>query len=68
MPVIKNKSTAENREFWSHVEAIAQAVRSRNAHRGTVATAASANSGVNARNGEARPERCAPATVPTERH
>lgn len=29
MPVVKNKSTAENREFWSHVESIAQAVRSR---------------------------------------
>ena len=30
MPVVKNKSTAENREFWSHVESIAHAVRSRN--------------------------------------
>jgi len=32
MPVVKNKSTAENREFWSHVESIAQAVRSRSGH------------------------------------
>ena len=26
MPVVKNKSTEENREFWSHVEAIAKEV------------------------------------------
>lgn len=30
MPVIKNKTTVENAAFWSHVEAIAQAVRARN--------------------------------------
>jgi ribulose kinase len=27
MPVVKNKSTEENREFWSHVEAVAKEVR-----------------------------------------
>lgn len=68
MPVIKNKSTAENREFWSHVEAIAQAVRSRNANPEMVATVASANSGEQARNCEPRPERCALVTEPTEHH
>ncbi len=28
MAVVKNKSTEENREFWSHVEAVANEVRS----------------------------------------
>ena len=33
MPVIKNKSTVENAQFWAHVEAIASAVRQqRNQH------------------------------------
>ena len=27
MSVVKNKSTAENREFWSHVEAVAEEVK-----------------------------------------
>jgi hypothetical protein len=27
MPVVKNKTTEENREFWSHVEAVANEVR-----------------------------------------
>lgn len=27
MPVVKNKTTDENREFWSHVEAVANEVR-----------------------------------------
>jgi hypothetical protein len=26
MPIVKNKSTEENREFWSHVETVAQNV------------------------------------------
>lgn len=26
MPVIKNKSTEENRDFWSHVETVAKEV------------------------------------------
>ena len=27
MAIIKNKSTDENRQFWSHVEAVAKEVR-----------------------------------------
>jgi hypothetical protein len=27
MAIIKNKTTDENRQFWSHVEAVAQEVR-----------------------------------------
>lgn len=27
MSVVKNKSTEENREFWSHVEAVAEEVK-----------------------------------------
>jgi hypothetical protein len=27
MSVVKNKSTEENREFWSHVEAVAEDVK-----------------------------------------
>jgi hypothetical protein len=27
MPVVKNKTTEENREFWSHVEAVANEVQ-----------------------------------------
>jgi hypothetical protein len=26
MPVVKNKDTQENRQFWSHVEAVAKEV------------------------------------------
>jgi hypothetical protein len=28
MSVVKNKSTEENRQFWSHVEAVAEGVKS----------------------------------------
>ena len=66
MPLIKNKSTVENREFWSHVEAVAQAARSRNANQETAVTPTSNSLSENSPQGGTRPENCAPATALTE--
>jgi len=55
MPVIKNKSTAENRAFWDHVEAIAQTVRCRDASYETVTSGSSKSSSENARPRDLQP-------------